>query len=265
MTNRIARKFGSILGTGVLVLGWTGGKAFSQTNLIVNGSFEKGPDGVESFPSWVIGPASNNSNFGVTKSGVSPQVSQQGTNYAYFHGHPTDSSQDCLGQYVNLVVGAQYTITYSLGTDGPTIGSGAYMDVAMGTSFGVDLTQDLLLNHFVPNSSNAIPYQRFTTNVTATAASEILSFHGVNSASSILLDNVSLTLAIPRLSLGLSQTNTIIFTWPTPNAGYRLQANSSLNSTNWVTMTNQPATVASNNQIVLPITAGNKFYRLTLP
>jgi hypothetical protein len=265
MKKRIANRFSQRISAAGLGLACAACSALAQTNLIVNGSFEKGPVGANNFPSWVIGPASNNSNFGVAKSGTAPQISQQGTNYAYFHGHPTDSSQDCLGQYVNLVVGAQYTITYYLGTDGPTAGSGSYMDVAMGTSFGVDLSQDLLLNHFVPNSSNAIPYQKFTTNVTATAASEILSFHGVNAASSILLDNVSITLVAPNLSIAHSATNTLVFAWPTLNAGFRLQANSSPFTTNWVTLTNLPATVASNNQIVLPVPAGRQYYRLVLP
>src|SRR5262245_46549613 len=78
----------------------------AQTNLVPNGSFESGPAGQNQFTSWnQFGPANNNSNFGVAKSGASPDVAQHGTNYAYFRGHPTDDSQDCLGTTVHLKVG----------------------------------------------------------------------------------------------------------------------------------------------------------------
>jgi len=77
-----------------------------------------------------------------------------------------------------------------------------------------------------------------------------------------------MTLAVPsapQLNLSLSPTNTLVFTWISPTAGYHLQANGSLDATNWVTLTNEPATVGSSNQIVLPAPASNAFYRLTLP
>jgi len=252
-----------------LVLGLSAGGVFAQQNLIVNGSFESGGAGVTHFPSWdQIGPADNHSDYGVAQSNVSPDVAQQGSFYTYFHGNPTDSSQDCLGQTVNLTVGAQYTISYYLATDGTTLGSGAAMYVVIGTSFGIDYSQDVLLTAYLPNSPSALPYQKFTTTITATNAIEILSFHGFDATSSILLDNVSMTLAVPsapQLNLSLSPTNTLVFTWISPTAGYHLQANGSLDATNWVTLTNEPATVGSSNQIVLPAPASNAFYRLTLP
>jgi hypothetical protein len=243
---------------------------FAQQNLISNGSFESGGQaGIQHFPGWdLIGPASNYSDYGVAQSSVSPDVAEQGNFYAYFHGHPTDSSQDCLGISVNLTVGAQYTISYYLATDGTTLGSGASMYVVIGTSFGIDYSQDVLLTAYLPNSSNAIPYQKFTTNITATTSSEILSFHAVDATSAILLDNVSMSLATPpapQLNLSLSPTNTLVFAWPSATNGYLLQANAALGTTNWVTLTNAPVTVGSSKQIVLPTQAGKLFYRLTLP
>ena len=81
-----------------LFLGLSSGSALAQTNLIVNGGFEVGPAGVNDFTDWDwLGPASNNSDYGVAHSGTFPDVAEQGNFYAYFHGHPTDSSQDCLG------------------------------------------------------------------------------------------------------------------------------------------------------------------------
>src|ERR1017187_750599 len=87
-----------MISTAGLALGFSAGAVFAQQNLIVNGSFESGGAGIENFPGWdAIGPADNNSNYGVAQSSVSPDVAEQGNFFAYFHGHPTDSSQDCLG------------------------------------------------------------------------------------------------------------------------------------------------------------------------
>jgi hypothetical protein len=258
----------AVLSTVGLVLGWSGGAVFAQQNMIVNGSFESPGGGVTTFPGWFIGPADNNSDYGVATSSVSPDVAEQGTNYAYFHGHPTDSSQDCLGQTVNLTVGAQYTVSCYMGTDGTTLGSGAAMWVAIGSSFGLDYSHDVLLTTYYPNSSNALPYQKFTATFTATNSSEILAFHGISADSAILVDNVSMSLVVPsppQLSVKLAPTNMLAFAWNSPTNGYRLQANGSLSTTNWTTLTNAPVTVGSSNQIVLPAPTSNLYYRLTLP
>jgi len=264
-TTKVIAEFSTV----VWILGGSAVTCAAQTNLIVNGSFETGPAGVQHFPGWdLIGPASNNSNYGVVQSSASPKVAEAGSFYAYFHGHPTDSSQDCLGQTLaNLTVGAQYTISYYLATDGSTLGSGAGMWVQFGADFGLS-SGDALLTAFLPNSASALPYQKFTTTVTATQASEILSFHAFDSASSILLDNVSVTLVVPpapQLNLRLSPTNTLVFTWTSATTGFRLQGNASLVTTNWVTLTNVPVALGSSNQIVLPAPTSRQFYRLALP
>ena len=270
MKRNIAIKIKAVIPVVALTLGLSEGGVFGQQNLIVNGSFESGGKaGIQNFPGWdLVGPADNNSDYGVAQSSVYPDMAQQGGFYAYFHGHPTDGSQDCLGQTVSLTVGAQYTISYYLATDGPTLGSGAAMYVLIGTTFPYDLVHDVLLTSYTPNSSNALPYQKFSTNFTATASSEILAFHGIDATSSILLDDVSLTPAVapaPQLNLGLSPTGTLAFTWTTSTTGYVLQANASLATTNWVTLTNPPVTVGSSNRIVLSTPVSNLFYRLTLP
>jgi hypothetical protein len=255
-----------------LVLALSGGRPRAQTNLVPNGSFEAGPAGQGQFTGWTsLGPADNNSNYGVAQSSAAPDVAQQGNYYAYFRGHPTDSSQDCLGTTLNLKPGDVYNISYYLGTDGSTLGSGAAMWVVIGGSFGIDLAQDVMLTAFLPNSANAMPYQKFSTLYLATNASPILSFHGINAtnglsaATAILLDNVSVVLAYPPLSLGFSRPNSLVFTWPFTNSPYRLQSAASLASTHWVTLTNRPVNVGTNNQLVLPVATNMQFFRLTLP
>ena len=255
-----------------LGLGPATATAHAQTNLIANGSFEAGPAGERQFTDWDwLGPAGSFSNYGVAESGVSPDLAEQGNYYAYFRGHPTDNSQDCLGITVHVKPGALYNITYYLATDGSTLGTGAAMWVVIGTSFGINLSQDIMLTAFFPNSSNAIPYQKFSTNYLGTTAlPTILSFHGINATNGlavtngILLDNVSMTLTFPPLNLDVS-SGSLVFQWPFTNSPYRLQVNSSLASTNWVTVTNTPANVGTNNQIAVPMSASPQFYRLILP
>jgi hypothetical protein len=266
MNKIMPRQMNALISMAGLVLGAPAGAVFAQQNLIVNGSFEAGGAGVKNFGAgWFLGPASNNSDYGVAESSVAPDVAEQGNYYAYFHGHPTDNSQDCLGQTLNLTVGAQYTISYYLATDGTTLDSNAGMWVAIGTDFGLDYSQDELLTAYLPNSTNAISYQKFTTTITATDASEILAFHGVDATSSILLDNVTVTLLVPQLDLSVAPTNKLVFTWTSATDGFLLQANASLRTTNWVTLTNRPVTLGSSNQIVLPAPGNGVFYRLTLP
>jgi hypothetical protein len=253
-----------------LLVTLAGSAACAETNLVANGSFELGPAGKGQFPEWgSIGPADNFSNYGVAQSGTQPDLAQQGNYYAYFRGHPTDSSQDCLGTTVNLKVGALYNISYYLGTDGPTLGTGAAMWVVIGPSFGIDYSQDLLLTAFYANSSNALPYQKFSTNYLAAMASPILSFHGINATngvpgtSAILLDNIAMTPTYPRLTCNFLPPN-LVFRWPFTNSPYRLSVEPSLSGTNWVTLTNVPVNVGANSQIVLPIRGSQQFYKLVL-
>jgi hypothetical protein len=244
----------------------------AQANLVANGSFEAGPMGVDQFSGgWFIGPADNNSDFGVATSSVYPDVAEQGTNYAYFRGHPTDDSQDCLGIDVNLTVGALYNISFYLGTDGSTFGTGAAMWAVIGSSFGIDYYLDTSLAAYFPNSSSAISYRLFSTNYLATLTQPTLSFHAINGTNAataeggILLDNVSMTLIYPPLSIRLSPTNTLIFTWPYTNSPYRLTTVTSLTATNWMIINTTPDNIGANSQVNLPTPSGTHFYRLTLP
>lgn len=247
--------------------------ARAQSNLVANGSFESGQVGYGQFTDWGwLGPAGNASDYGVAKSTVSPYVAKQGSYYAYFYGRPTDGSQDCLGTTVNLKPGAIYNISYYLGTDGSTLGTGAAMWVVIGTSFGIDLSQDIMLTAWFPNSSTALPYQEFSTNYVAINASPIiLSFHGIDgtnglsATNGILLDDVWVSLTYPPLNLSRSPSNMLMFRWPHTNSPYRLQASASLGTTNWVTLTNVPSNAGTNSQVMLPMSGGQQFYRLTLP
>ena len=272
MKSNAPRKTSALISTLACTLGLTLGTARAQPNLVANASFEAGPAGQGQFSGWSsLGPADNFSNYGVAQSSTPPHVAEQGNYYAYFRGHPTDNSQDCLGTTVNLKVGGLYNISYYLGTEGSTLNTGAAMWVVIGTSFGIDLSQDVMLTAYYPNSSNALSYQKFSTVYHATNASPILSFHGINATNGlsvtngILLDNVSVTLTAPPLNLSYAPPKSLHFTWPFTNSPYRLQAKTSLTATNWVTLTNVPVNVGANNQIILSAATNMQFFRLMLP
>src|SRR5260370_6828391 len=86
-----------MISTAGLALGFSAGSVFAQQNLIVNGSFESGGAGIEHFPGWdAIGPANNNSDYGVAQSSVSPDVAEQGNFFAHFHSPPPHTSPTSL-------------------------------------------------------------------------------------------------------------------------------------------------------------------------
>jgi hypothetical protein len=73
---------------------------------------------------------------------------------------------------------------------------------------------------------------------------------------------------ISLLPVALSITNSggnLVLSWPSPPGNFVLQQNSDLTTTNWLTMTNTPATTNSQNQVILAPAAGNQFYRLKYP
>jgi len=255
-----------------LLLGLSAVALQAQTNLVANGSFEIGPAGQDVFTDWpLVNGASDNSNYGVTTNSRPPDVAEQGNYYAYFRGHPMDSSQDCLGAYISMKVGGVYNISYYLGTDGP-LTNGAAMWAQIGPSYGLDPSQDAILTAYFPNSASALPYQKFSTIYVANSTAPILSFHAVNATNgfaatnAILLDNISVVQTYPPLNFSLTRSNTLVFSWPFTNSPYRLQSNTALGTTNWVTLTNVLVNVGTNNQIALAMSTNKvAFYRLTLP
>src|ERR1700743_2711424 len=99
----IIRYMGTPARAAVLIWMLLDGVARAQTNLVVNGSFEAGPAGQNQFTGWGwVAGSDGNSDFGVAQSAGGNEVAEQGGYFAYFRGHPTDNSQDCLGTDVTL-------------------------------------------------------------------------------------------------------------------------------------------------------------------
>jgi hypothetical protein len=67
----------------------------------------------------------------------------------------------------------------------------------------------------------------------------------------------------PPLSITPTQSS-LVLSWPTPTLAFAVQRNSDLSTSNWLTLTDAPAVVASRNQVIIPKPQATTFYRLTL-
>ena len=77
------------------------------------------------------------------------------------------------------------------------------------------------------------------------------------------LDGLRIYLLVPQLSIGLGDPNTVLLSWPVPSGpAFVLQQNSDLTTANWSDLTNTPAVVGNWNQVTLPQSVNNQFYRL---
>jgi hypothetical protein len=69
----------------------------------------------------------------------------------------------------------------------------------------------------------------------------------------------------PLLRVVLTSTNTVIVAWPAPSTGFSLQQIAVLGTTNWSGVTNSQTVVGSENQVLIPLPATNRFFRLKSP
>ncbi|MDB6109181.1 MAG: hypothetical protein JWR69_931 [Pedosphaera sp.] len=74
------------------------------------------------------------------------------------------------------------------------------------------------------------------------------------------------TLLSPSLSATLSASNTLVISWPSAFAGFVVQSATNLTAPmDWITVTNTPLVLASNNIVVLPLALEQQFFRLAGP
>ena len=69
----------------------------------------------------------------------------------------------------------------------------------------------------------------------------------------------------PWLTIFLAATNTVIVQWPSPSAGWTLQENTDLSTSNWVGASDTIYDDGTNRFIVVDPTAGNQYFRLSHP
>ena len=69
----------------------------------------------------------------------------------------------------------------------------------------------------------------------------------------------------PTLRIRLISTNAAAVYWQWPSTGFNLQQNSSLNTTNWTSISETVTNDGTNNLILVSPPTGNRFYRLYRP
>ena len=69
----------------------------------------------------------------------------------------------------------------------------------------------------------------------------------------------------PLLTIQLTTTNTAVINWPVSSPTFNLQKNSALGTANWGSVTNVPAVVGGQNQVIIAPPTGNWYFRLKYP
>ena len=69
----------------------------------------------------------------------------------------------------------------------------------------------------------------------------------------------------PLLTIRLTSANAATVSWPSPSAGFILQQNADLNTSNWVAAPQTVTDNGTNRFIIVSPPAGNRFYRLRAP
>src|SRR5262245_59699511 len=69
----------------------------------------------------------------------------------------------------------------------------------------------------------------------------------------------------PILRIFLTTTNTAVVAWPAPSTGFNLQQNLALNTTNWLSVTNEVLTIGGEKRVIISPPSGNRYFRLKSP
>ena len=113
------------------------------------------------------------------------------------------------------------------------------------------------------NLNNLPPGQQWHS-VASSADGSKLAVGAANTSSGAIW--TSQTTPAPGLTIARSNGNLALL-WIVPSTNFVLQQNSDLGTANWTNVTNTPTLNLTNlqNQISLPLPAGNVFYRLKTP
>jgi hypothetical protein len=91
-----------------------------------------------------------------------------------------------------------------------------------------------------------------------TGAVDLDEFNGTTS------DMLAFT-GLPSLSIALNGPNQVALTWSRFAAGFVLQQNADLTSTNWANVTNAPVVMNNQQQVIVGTTGDGAFFRLVHP
>jgi len=221
------------------------------------GTFQYRPSGA----SWTFSAQSGNNGSGVTPNGTlfnsSNPNAPEGSQVAFLQ------STSMISQVISgFVPGANYAVTFSAAQR-----ASQYQQSRQTWDLRVDNT---VIASYAPPAT-ATSYVDYTTNFTATGAAHTVSFAGTDSLGgdkTVFLDNVRLA-PMPSLTpvrLGVLVTNLpsgnqFRLSWPADHTGWRLQMQTNVLETNWVSVLNANYV----NLVLSPMTNGGIFFRLVYP
>jgi hypothetical protein len=70
---------------------------------------------------------------------------------------------------------------------------------------------------------------------------------------------------VPALSIAIGPTNSLTMSWPSTSTGYSLQQSSTAKSSGWTSMGVTPQTIGNQFVAKVPISSGQRYYRLSSP
>lgn len=172
---------------------------------------------------------------------------------------------------LNLYAGAGGGMGYSVNTNGnigPNTLPGS-INFASGDPIGV--TVYYANGNMALTFTDAVAHASFSTNrnvgdltQVAGGSTAYIGFSGATGGANAIqtISNFSFV-SIPTEAIQLIGTNVFI-TWPGAISGYGLQQNSDLTTTNWVNVANLNNITNGLNQVIVPVSGSNEFYRLRL-
>jgi hypothetical protein len=161
-------------------------------------------------------------------------------------------------------------VGYSLQTNGTIGGYGPPGSVSL-TNGPVDVSVYYANGQMALTFSNEISLNTFSTNLMVGDLTRILGtnnayvgFTGASGGDPAIqtITNFSFV-SIPTAAIQLDGASALI-SWPGVIAGYTLQQNADLSTTNWVDATSQADLTNGLYQVTVPLTVSNQFYRLIL-
>ncbi|HTV62451.1 MAG TPA: immunoglobulin domain-containing protein [Verrucomicrobiae bacterium] len=179
---------------------------------------------------------------------------------------------------LNLYTGNNEKVGYMVETDGLTGangGNGNYLapgNVQINSGDPIAIMLNYANSQMTLTFTDTVADTWFTTNLYVGNLTQLLGanaayigFTGADGGASSIqtISNFSF-LSFPPAAIAAIGTNLLV-SWPGGAPGYTLQENSSLTTTNWVNVTNQPVLTNELNQATVPNNGSNLFYRLVLP
>jgi hypothetical protein len=248
----------------------------ARAGLVVNGSFEEATNaatlayislspGATNIPGWTTTNAEltwDGPEIGLTP----PLTAAQGGDFLDLTGTHDASPYGAVFQTLATTIGQPYQVSFELGSDKyyDSYYSGGVLFTAPAVTVSLnDVAAFSATNNF-PTLSNY--WHTWSFEFTASASNTKLMFTGVSTVrlAYIGLDNVTVTAVGPTLMIALTAPDSVLVSWLN-TAGYTLQTNNSLSTTNWGGYTGAITNITGTNRVTISPAKGDLFFRLSNP